>query len=476
MAARTRFVLFGMCGIAAVLSACGRDSIINPEESLAPRSPAFSLEPPSASGTLGITSPTDPSARVDLVTYPDPIFVEVRLSGWITLTTNEGGGYYVAGYSGPLYGPGIWIDSVFQSCYVAVMIYHTYGPYVFGPCYRPPSPGGAPEHVDTALFKGAVTISRGGPVPLASWESSGSCGGPCYTYSGSQTYSITPVRFDMALTADKEVIPSPQAVKFQAGSVPFAYEYNAVPFRVTNWEWRAEDGTAGQTVPCSPSSNPCSTVVKESGTMTVTALVNGFEQTKSVKVEVIPCPTGDPILDNEALRNQLMAAMARSNPDSTPESMKRREVGGLIFRSVDDLGVTRYYFKEAPSYKSQTPCLNDWDGFSGNHPDDMAVAVFHTHPNAPGEMVYGCPGKDAAQFPGDPGKKPKQVGDASKTGGGSVEDWNATDGWGYTQYVMTKNGLISRLDLKTPKPKRASNPNMWNWKNSVIGCNWQSSS
>ena len=211
--------------------------------------------------------------------------------------------------------------------------------------------------------------------------------------------------------------------------------------------------------------------------MTVTALVNGFEQRKAVKVEVIDCITQDSILDNAALRKQLMAAMAKSNPDSTPESMKRREVGGVIFRNVDSLGVVRYYFKETSSYTQQTACtLSFTPSFPGNQPGDIGVAIFHTHPNSPKETVYGCPEAGAQQFPNGPGK-PKKAGDASKTGGGSDADWNAADrGRYYPSYVMTKNGLISRLTPLTAKALRKSNPNMWRWKNSPTGCNWQSSS
>lgn len=466
MITRRVFVVAAACAI-SVMSACDRDSVLEPTRAVPPQLPRLSVGPPTASATLGVTSVTDPSISAELVTYADPVFVEVRLTGAITQTVVNGG--YYSQYSGPIYGPGIWVDGVHQSCYVNLMVYHGYGPYAFGPCYRTPLPDTL--HVDTALFKGAVTVRRGGAVPISDSERTRGCGEACYAYAGSQTITITPVKFDLALSADKQTIPAPAQVKFEARADPYAYEYNAVPFKVTKWEWKAEDGSSGQTVPCSPTVNPCNTVVKESGTMVVTALVNGFEERKAVKVEVIPCPTGDSILDSDALRDQLIAAMERSNPDSTPESMKRREVGGLFFRTVDSLGVTRYYFKEAPSYVRQTACGNSWNIFGGNNSGDIPVASFHTHPNAPKDKVYGCPQPQSQQAPGAPGT-PKYAGDASKTGGGSSTDWNFADSSGSPAYVMTKNGLISRLTPDTPKSQRAANPNMWSWTNSPVACNW----
>lgn len=459
MIKRRIFVVAAACAI-SMISACDQDSALAPTGVVPPQLPRLNVGPPTASATLGVTSVTDPSISAELVTYPGPVFVEVRLTGAITQTVVNGG--YYSQYSGPIYGPGIWVDGVHQSCYVNLMVYHGYGPTGFGACYRTPLPDTL--HVDTALFKGVVTVRRGGAVPLSDWERTSGCGEACYAYSGSQTITITPVKFDLALSADKRTIPAPAQVKFAAAATPYAYEGSAVPFQAIKWEWKAEDGTTGQTVPCSPSANPCYTEVKESGTMTVTALVNGFEQRKSVKVEVIPCPTGDSVLDNQALRESLVAAMARSNPDSTPGSLKRREVAGLIFRTVDSLGVTRFYFKETPVYARQTACNNEWSIFFGNSPGDTPVALFHTHPNSVGEIVYGC--KGGQQYPGGPGtpfKKPPEF----DTGGGSNNDWDVIDrpAWQIPMYVMSKDGLMWRLDPHTPKSLRPSNPNYWRWKN-----------
>jgi hypothetical protein len=162
---------------------------------------------------------------------------------------------------------------------------------------------------------------------------------------------VTPVRFELAFFADKQTLPSPQVVKFHSGSVPYAYKNYAIPFKVTKLEWRTENGLAGQTIPCQPSVNPCYTEVKESGTMTVTALVNGFELTKSVSVQVVPCPTADSLLDNLVLRAGLGAAWTQSNADAQIDS--RIERGLYLFDST-----SVYVFRLSPRDTVDTPCIN----------------------------------------------------------------------------------------------------------------------
>ena len=192
-----------------------------------------------------------------------------------------------------------------------------------------------------------------------------------------------------------------------------------------------------------------------------------------VCVEFISCTrTGDTILDTKSVRDSLLAAMARSNPDTDPRLMQRREVGGLIFQHVDSVtNDTSYYFKETPSYVRQTACQNGWGIFSGRIPRDKPVGSFHTHPSAAGDTVYGCNARNAKQTPGGPGTV-RIAGDERKSGGGSEGDWDMTlnPSWPIPQYVMTKSGLISRLNYGTPKGARKQNPNIWYWKSNPNGC------
>jgi hypothetical protein len=182
--------------------------------------------------------------------------------------------------------------------------------------------------------------------------------------------------------------------------------------------------------------------------------------------------TGDTILDTKSVRDSLLAAMQRSNPDSSPNSMQRKEIGGLFFQHVDSVtGDTSYYFKAAPSYVTQSACGNEWNVFSGNNSVDTPVGAFHTHPHLPGDTVYGCRQANAQQVPGGPGI-PRIAGDERRTGGGSDDDWAMTlnAAWPIPQYVMAKSGLIARLNYGTPGNARRQNPNLWYWRSNPSGC------
>ena len=180
-----------------------------------------------------------------------------------------------------------------------------------------------------------------------------------------------------------------------------------------------------------------------------------------VCVTIFPCHrTGDPVLDNDSVRAQLLQAMQRSNPDSTPRSMKRREIGGGVFQRVSVSGDTTYYAKEAPNYLAQTACRNSFGYFPPDSSGDVVVAIWHTHPNSPADTVYGCAG--GQQTP---------TGIAQSVlpyGGGSPQDWAAADSADLPVYVMTKDGVIARLEPNVTN--RTGNQNVFYWKNDPTGC------
>jgi hypothetical protein len=156
--------------------------------------------------------------------------------------------------------------------------------------------------------------------------------------------------------------------------------------------------------------------------------------------------------------------MARSNPDSTPASMQREERGGAVYKRIRGSDTT-YYIKEASIYVNQNACGNLFTDVSPDSLGDEAVGYWHTHPNAPNDTVYGCPG--GAQSPSDT-LPPGIAQDVLSYGGGSPEDWQKADSSTYSVYVMTKEGVISRLDPNTTN--KTGNPNVWYWKNNPTGC------
>ena len=66
--------------------------------------------------------------------------------------------------------------------------------------------------------------------------------------------------------------------------------------------------------PDGASVNPCTSTLYDEGTMTVTAIVNGQQQQASA--DVVPCPTGDPILDNLEIRKGLEAALKQAQQNN----------------------------------------------------------------------------------------------------------------------------------------------------------------
>jgi hypothetical protein len=189
-----------------------------------------------------------------------------------------------------------------------------------------------------------------------------------------------------------------------------------------------------------------------------------------VCITVFPCHrTSDPAMNDTTVRRQLLEFMALSNPDSTSASMKRREIAGGVFMRVEADSDTVYYLKETPTYLVQTACRTSFGSVQGDSAGDMPVGIFHTHPNMPGDTVYGCAGANSKQTPTGPGVV-RFAGDPRRTGGGSAADWRAADSSGFAQYVMSANGVIARLDPGVTLLNQPTNQNLWYWRNNPTGC------
>lgn len=449
--------IFLLCGVVAV--GCKGDDISSPHNTAL--SPRYSTLP--SGGSYSIPLPPDnqppdlggaPLAASGVIIPDSTSNFRMRVAGPFTLRDNPACGQaFPATYQIDGNGfQGNWTDGnplrIEWSIQGAAAV---------------PTSGGEVDPSNQSWVR--IARATGGMLMLGrkSLYSFGQClnGEPSMLLSGSQVVDIDFV--DAPITLSDTFVTAGSPIHASATLINFTTT------RAIYWIFEPDAGTATQVCVGVLS---CDFTPSTSGRLRIHInTVGGSVVSRSKRISVLRCPTGDSVLDTPTLRDSLLAAMARSNPDSTTGSMKRREIGGLIFRNVDSLGVTRFYFKEAPTYLRQTACDNEWMIFGGNAAGDIAVASFHTHPNAPGDPVYGCPDPEAQQVPGGPGK-PKYTGDAGKTGGGSDGDWNLTNQSGSPAYVMTKNGRISRLAPDTPKSQRKSNPNMWFWKNSPTGCSW----
>lgn len=169
--------------------------------------------------------------------------------------------------------------------------------------------------------------------------------------------------------------------------------------------------------------------------------------------EVRPCPpTDDPLLQPLEVRRGLIQALLNSQPNTAPELRLRRERGGVIYRSADGT----YHIAEAVDPLA-TVCDYSHARAQANlalEPTDTVKAGFHTHPHKTNDRVYD----DCARVP--PGRyghtKP------STNGGGSKDDWDNATASQFSEYVITNDGTISRLDPNIPAGSaRRNNKNRW---------------
>lgn len=183
-------------------------------------------------------------------------------------------------------------------------------------------------------------------------------------------------------------------------------------------------------------------------------------------------PSGSAPLDTREVTDTLLKALTLSNPNATPGTGVKKEVGGIIWQRVGGDGTFFAQIVTDPLLVTATEC--SWI-ISGQPPapEPMAhpVAIFHTHPSSTGEDIYECVAQPnqqpLAQYLGDAKPVPKATPDLN--GGGSPDDWNAANTW--PQYIINKDGRIYRLDAGTPLNQQKNNLNRWEWKKpKVAGC------
>jgi len=250
-----------------------------------PQSTSNLVMPPSVSSlTLPITGEWDPSYSIGLPYYAEALIAEFSVSGVIGMPSQHP---EVASLSAN--ATGVNGSDANSGCFVNVLFkYGGYPAFGFGACQS------AVKSPDTVWVKGAGTVFRRPRRPQ--WT--GACPGAtyCWKYVGAQTVSVTPLFAAINFTAPGRVEVAPSTIEvapwtwvtFKVSSLPVGFKGIPVPIRVLSWQWQAASGGAGQ-----PQWNfPSDTLVErraqitESGSMVVTAFVNGVEQVDTVKVIV----------------------------------------------------------------------------------------------------------------------------------------------------------------------------------------------
>src|SRR5213078_308805 len=111
-----------------------------------------------------------------------------------------------------------------------------------------------------------------------------------------------------------------------------------VPLNILSWQWTADGGGSGQTVTCSQRVNPCVINVMESGSMQLTALVNGAEQSRSVSVGIwplaAPCPAA--VLPNHPFVTDEYGAVDPPYHYDPHVGRDLRATDGTTFKSARD--------------------------------------------------------------------------------------------------------------------------------------------
>lgn len=352
---------------------CNRDQLTSPHEFLEVPRPSASVSPlPPVSVSLPIVSPTDASiaGNPDLGTYPDSLIADISATGTIAATGLPNATIDPRGMITRESDPQCGLMLV-----LSVPSVGTFGPSSCPAMWRQDTPR---DWRDTVLIYGHPTLVRGPRL----FQYTAECGySPCWTYSGSQQFTLTPLAAKLKLSGSLHYISPPTQVVFAPYALPDSIHHIRVPVRVISWAWHADLG-AGATAACAPGTAVCTTAVQEAGYMTVAAVVNGIVQIDSARVDVVQCATRDSILDNPSVRAALQEVWLQSHSDTQPTSA-RVERGFYIIDSAGTI-VSRL----SPRQLSDLPCSN------ANTPPAINVALgerylilVHTHPFAIGDTV-----------------------------------------------------------------------------------------
>jgi len=308
-------VRYSIVGIIALLSLSACTDLTAVEDSgpihlgITPRFAAATIQT-SLPGPTAYTITTS----VSLPTVTNPTIAYLSVSGDINVYQN-----YPT--PGPLVGvipPGGGHQGLqTTNCYGQVQIWYQYGgSYNVGTdCV-----GGV--RTTPIKMQGIGQASRGSGYPGASPPS---CGfypyTPCYYYTGSsQSITITPIDMQLKLKPSRYVVTSGMSVTFNAFGTPDSVYPYKLPFTVQSWQWTPDSGTAS--TPCSAGVTACVRTVTSSGTMKVTALVNGEVKSESVHVRVLCGLTGDSLLNTLPFLDAMKTVW---DSGYTPNPRNRRE-------------------------------------------------------------------------------------------------------------------------------------------------------
>lgn len=370
MRRRTRWIL-----TLTILGAC--------DESLAPatrlREPRAYLSTDAASGSH--TAPTqlgNAYYESTIGTYSTPTIIELTISGHLTISSyNHSTASFdlwsESGYRGTAIG---WAN-----CHAPIAV--AWGGRWHGDEHGCGVSGQTDDYVTTALVSGTGRVQRSSLYN----DTGTSCdGGPCMRHQGAHTVSWTRVPAELTVTPSSTSVLPGQSVSFTAAANPPSI--SGIPTPLTNiaWHFQPDSGAGGQV--CGATVN-CVFPPQRTGLLTCNALVNGVQKSRKASVSVLPCLTGDSLLDDARIRKLLNDAWNGSSPNDT--NWNRRERIGARIQLPDGSVVDTLYALGAAA----TPCAAD--PFGGNMGGIPLVGI-HTHPFSPNNPADPLP-YDPTQSP-----------------------------------------------------------------------------
>lgn len=433
--------------------------------------------------------------------YPNWTVVQATASGWVGWTSDWGttGSWAAGGYDGGMYGAAVITERYTPTRTAAST---SFGSPFLGQWTNPVA--------KIVMVKDSVFAGRS-VSPINTWNSEIYYCGPmypanprCYAFlATTTTITLLRVTADLQFSADSTNVKVGSTVTFKNRIVNPSVAGVSLPKQVLRYVWTPDDTSRGgnptelvdsSAAACTAQAgdSTCTRVLNGSGTLRIVARVNGRTIEKSVRVNAIACPTGDPVLDHKEVRKGLLQMWQSSNPDSAPGSGRnstcrdaqgnpiscgvKREQGAWILKRPDG---SYYTVPVIPSYHDE--CSIEFPSSppaEAYQPGAMLWGVAHSHPAKIGDKVY-CKrvdqyGQPIDLYPNDPvGQSVGNKGSDYAVGGGSPKDWKmAQESPNIDVYVMNGNDEIHRLPAYTPKGNELQNRNQRRkyWRGNKATC------
>ena len=314
-----------------------------------------------------------------------PVLVDIVMNGSITRTHLHTQGTITFGPSG------------YQNCSWAltkVTWTWAYGSTSWWPTC---SDGVFADTVRTAIRGTAVASRSSGQTTCTGYS------GQCFSYSGSGTVSITPVDGQLWMNVDT-VKSYPHTLLLSNGGTDYHsfYASSNVPSGYvfvgsTAWTFQPDSGSV--TTVCVGSGNPCAYPVSRSGTMRVTATVNGTVKAASMRI-IVECLVSGPPQDsafrriaNDTLTRQLLQLAWDSSHVTATASLRRERIGYWNWTTATPPARIRQFNYVLTSGDTLNSPCSSWFAPTGVNSDSERVFL-HTHPFTDYEhLPAGCGGR-----------------------------------------------------------------------------------